>query len=318
MRALGLSGSVALVTGSCGFIGSHLVAALCAAGSSVVGISRHLSGTVHSGVQYIEGDVICAEQMHGIVSNVRPDFVFHLASSKNKAAATHGFRESINNDLLGTLNLVEACMHIGCVKRFVHLGSCEVYGATEVPFRECFREAPVNAYSFSKTAITHMLQTLSEANDFNAVELRPSVVYGPGQGEGMFIPSLIKSLLAKRHFPMSGGGQTRDFIYIDDLIAAMLLAAEKPDCEGEVINVCGGAPVKLLGVAGTIAKLIGDDASELLGIGELPYRTGEAMDYWADNQKANSLLGWNPRMELVDGLAKTVEYYQSVMHTGAE
>jgi len=312
-RVVGLSGSTVLVTGAGGFIGCHLSAALRDAGARVVGFSRQMPASGQAGVQYLEGDLANAGQVGEAVSDLAPDYVFHLASLKNKATGMDDLRAALRNDVFGTLNLVEACLRAGSVKRFVHLGSCEVYGGMEAPFREQAREAPVSAYSYAKVSVSHLLQMLGGLHNFAAVELRPSVVYGPGQPAGMFVPTVIASLLAGKHFPMSEGEQTRDFVYVGDVVEAMLLAAVNPDCSGQIINVSSGSPVSIRRVAAMVAEQIGGGAHDLLGIGEQPYRSGEAMQYWADNSKAEAVLGWKPRVPLSDGLSRSIDYYRRSM-----
>jgi len=300
-----------LITGASGFIGSHLVRACKASGAQVFGFSRRRSGELATD-NSIAGDITNRELLLDVISTVKPAYVFHLAADKSRYASTADFRHCLETNLMGTLNLVEACMSVVPQVKFISVGTCEEYGA-HAPFSESMREAPVSAYSCSKVAVSHLLQTFHHVHRFPAVIVRPSLAYGPGQDNSMFIPALIKSLLADRRFAMSGGEQTRDFVYIDDLVEAVMLAATCPDTDGRVINVSSFESVRILDLARTIADLVGAGASELLDVGELAYRPGETMNYFSDNREAARLLGWKPSVNLHSGLSRTVEFYRDTM-----
>jgi UDP-glucose 4-epimerase len=138
-----------------------------------------------------------------------------------------------------------------------------------------------------------------------AVELRPTLAYGPGQPPDLFLPALIQALAEGRRFPMSGGEQTRDFVFVADLIEAVLAALVTPEAAGRVINVGSGQPVTLAELARRVEGAMG--AEGLVGLGEVPYRTGEVMDYWVDASLALDLLGWRPCVALDDGLRITID-----------
>lgn len=283
-----LSGASVLVTGASGFVGQHLIAALRRAGA----------------------DVHCYSRSDGAVARVveknRPHHVFHLAASRARSGSLDAFDAALEQNIQATLGLIGACITVGTVRSFVTVGTCDEYGACDAPFTEAMREKPSTAYGWSKASITNLLLSMFQAQAFPAVVLRASVVYGPGQGADMFLPALIGALSAGRHFPMSAGEQTRDFLFVGDLVEAMMLAATAPVAVGEIINVAGGFPTRLLDAAFLVADLIGPNARSLLGVGSVAYRANEQMSYWADIAKANRILGWTPRTHLADGLAATV------------
>ena len=299
-----------IITGATGFIGRHLAQAVAASGASVYGLSRSESyiADVHGYVC----DITDRRLLNEIVGDVRPSHIFHLAGNKARSANIKDFRQCIDENLIGTLNLLEACEAASCVPRFISLGTCEEYGGAEAPYLETTREVPVSAYSCSKVAMTQLLQTYHRIHGFPTVVLRPSLAYGPGQGDEMFLPALIRSLLSGQRFAMSRGGQTRDYVYIDDLIRAILLAAERPEAIGQVINISSGMPTRIIDVTRLAVNLIGKEAEALLDIGKIAYRQGEAMNYWANRAKAKQLLGWEPGVNLCDGMARTVAYYKSI------
>lgn len=299
-----------LVTGATGFIGHHLQGALASLGARLFVLSRGPLTNLSPDF-CITGDVTDRSYVLEAVSAVRPSVVFHLASTKKRSIDTVAFRESIEENVLGTLNLIEACEKLSTLKSFITIGTCEEYGNSERPCNENMRETPVSAYSYSKLAVTNLLQTYWRVKAFPVTILRPSLAYGPGQKDDMFLPCLIQALLRGDRFAMSAGCQTRDFIYIDDLIDAILSAALFPDARGEIINVCSEEPVWIKDLAIMVADLVGKDTLKLLEIGKIENRPGEIMDYRPENSKAKKLLRWHPKMKLLDGLARTVDFYRA-------
>ena len=170
------------------------------------------------------------------------------------------------------------------------------------------RELPVNAYSQSKQSLTHLCEVLHHLHGLPVVILRPSIAYGPGQSTDMFLPALIRALLTDTPFAMTAGGQTRDFVYVSDVVDAMLLAATRAGVAGEILNIGSGQPVTIATLAQKVAAIIGKP--ELLQIGKLPYRQGEVMSYSVDAGKACALLGWAPQVGLDEGLAATIDSFR--------
>ncbi len=252
------------------------------------------------------GNLLNKNQIYGLISDVKPDVVFHLAADKFRTQSNISqLRNSLDVNFLGTLNLVEACLNIGSLEQFVFLGTCEEYGESSTAFLETQRENPISGYGFSKMMATHLLQSLNKAKEFPATILRPSIAYGPGQSTDMFLTALIDSLMKGKHFDMSGGEQIRDFIFVDDLVDACLLAIDG-NAVGRVVNIGGGQSIPLREVAVLTAEIISDSAPELIRFGALPYRDSEIMHYSIDVSVSRALLGWFPRTTLRDGIKKTV------------
>lgn len=305
---------VALITGISGFIGKHLAATLRDRGVKVVGVKRNPEQ-----LEQIDGAIICGDItdrafVSDIVQEYQPDAVFHLAANKSRIGGIEDFRQCLEDNLIGTLNLAEACVDKPFVQRFVAMGTCEEYGQSTVPFIEEMRESPISAYSLSKTASTHLLQTLHRTHQLPVVVLRPSLAYGPGQAADMFLPALIQALLKNKPFSMSGGQQTRDYVYIDDLIEAVILAATLPGALGKVINVGSGVPVLLKDLALIVAQKVGVNAEELVELGTKCYRPNEIMEYVASYRAAERILGWSPKTSLEKGLNVTVEHYRQLIN----
>lgn len=311
MPASQLKGATVLISGVTGFIGRHLAGALNVSGARVYGLSRAGAPDFAEGHCFV-CDISDRPHVNEIIYEIRPSYIFHLAANKARSAEIEDFRRCIDQNLIGTLNLLEACQLSSCKPRFITLGTCEEYGGADAPYFEMMREMPVSAYSCSKVAATQLLQTFHRIHGFPVVVLRPSLAYGPGQGDEMFLPALIRSLLRGQRFAMSRGEQTRDYVYIDDVIAATLQAAVCSDATGQVINISSGEPSRIVDVTKLVVGLIGNNVESLLDIGKIEYRQGEAMNYWADRTKAKQLLDWEPNVALRDGLARTVEHYRAI------
>lgn len=299
-----------LVTGAAGFVGRHLCRALHREGAETIGLRRDSSPPIDGADAEHLADICDQAVVSSLVRTIQPDVVIHLAASKQRdASSAESVYDTVQTNVIGTVNLVDACMKLPRLTRFVSMGTCEEYGVRPTPFREIDREAPTTAYGASKAAATQLLLGLSRGHGFPVVVLRPSVAYGPGQNTDMFIPALVSALVSGQRFPMTDGSQTRDFVYVEDLVDALLLASDADTCLGHVINISSASSIRIATLARKVAQLIGSDSERLLEIGALPHRSGGAAEYEADNSLARTLLGWSPQVSLHDGLRQTIAHY---------
>lgn len=301
-------GKRVLVTGAAGFVGRHLVRTLHAAGAELALLLRQ-PWPEFEGLPLFIGDLRRREFVAEAVQASRPEIVFHLAASRVRSLTAAAFAEAIDINLIGSLHLLEALEQSACASRIVMLGTAEEYGRGQVPFSEDVRESPVSAYSLSKLGTTHLAQMMAHTLGLPTTVLRPSVAYGPEQREDMFLPALIRALLRGEHFAMTAGEQTRDFIYIDDLIQALGQAGLAKTTAGEIINIGGGSAIRITDLVDHVERLTG--APGLAIRGAVPYRPGEAMNYQLDIAKADLLLEWQPRTTLELGLERTVAWYKA-------
>ncbi len=299
-----------LVTGARGFIGGYIVEALQQRHAVVTVLNRMPSRADASFLQHT-GDLRDAGFVRDCVSSVRPEIVFHLAAFKERTPELAAFSDAISTNVMGSLNLFTALHEQKGVGSIVVVGTAEEYGHHSAPFVEQMREAPVTAYSFSKACTTQLCDILYRLYQLPAVVVRPTIVYGPRQGSDMFLPALIESLLLGRPFPMTAGQQTRDFLYITDLVDGLLRAATTPSACGEVVNLGSGRPVSIGKLALDIERMLGKVG--LVRLGALPYRPKEVMSYSVDIRKAAEVLNWRPTVSLEQGLAHTIQYCQSAL-----
>jgi nucleoside-diphosphate-sugar epimerase len=306
-----LRGSSILVTGASGFIGGHLVKRLSKAGAEVVQTVGAKSDSMHDSCNKIQLDLFEKHRVEDFFLKFKPDYVIHLAYKKSGRLVNQEFRELYDQNIALSLNVIEASLANQNIKGFIFLGSCDEYGVVEKPFLELSQERPINSYGLSKLAVTKILQGLFQAQNFPATILRPSIVYGPGQGVDMFVPSIISCLLAQKEFPMTFGEQLRDFIYIDDLVDAIIyVMLTGARAYGSAINIGSGVSYLLKDVANLIAGMIGESASSLIQMGAMNYRINEAMEYSVNIDLAGKLLGWTPRVSLNSGLESTIDFYR--------
>lgn len=291
--------SVVLITGINGFVGKNLKIHLLKEGHTVYGVD--LTG---DGKSTFSCDLRHKPSLVNVVKKTKPAYVFHLAASFNRDMRL--LRDSLEVNLLGTMNLIDSLAETN-LRQFITLDTSEIYSG-KVPFKEDGSVSPRSPYSLSKYQTTLMLQLLHSIDNFPASILRPSTVFGPHQSGGMFIPSLIKSVINDKKFQMTKGVQTRDFIFVEDLIRGILKTMDNRTSIGEVINLGSGNEVSLKEVTRQVLDLTGKP--EVLIKTSLPYRPEEQMRYVLDIRKAKKILNWTPKTSLEAGLRKTIEWFK--------
>ena len=297
-----------LITGANGFVGRHLSEELLSSGAKVSQIFRSILSLSHK----VEGcyalDLSNRDEVIKVFSELQPDYVIHLAGDKNRSGDVTQLRDQYDQNVLILLNIIDACRALTCFKRLVFLGSCDEYGQCLTPYEETQKEMPTSAYGLSKLIATQILSGLYLGNQFPSVVLRPTVIYGPGQGDEMFLSALIRSLLNGNSFAMTEGEQFRDFIYIDDVVSAIIGAVNADErINGNIINIGAGASCRLRNVAMMSAKLIDPEAGRLIKFGAVPYRSNEIMDYSVVVARAKELLDWSPSTDLRDGVKRVID-----------
>ncbi|MBT8447929.1 MAG: SDR family NAD(P)-dependent oxidoreductase, partial [Gammaproteobacteria bacterium] len=290
-------GTRVFVTGATGFIGTHLVRRLYAEGAAISilvrpGSSPTALDDLLPSLQLIEGDLTDRAAIEGAVRAARPERVFHLGAFTNVSRDPQVAEEAMRVNLHGTMQLLQA-LEGGDLKCFVASGSCEEYGAAPAPFHEALAPAPVSPYSVSKAAATLWCLMRHRTAGLPVVVVRPFLVYGPGQDTSRLLPSAIVAALAGQDFPMTGGEQTREFTYVDDIVEGYLRAAAVPEAIGEIFNLGTGIEVPVRDVVEKIYALSGSSGRPLPGA--LPYRPAEIWRFAAVTDKARRILGWQHR-----------------------
>ena len=294
-----------LITGGSGFIGKHLRKKLSDYGAITSIIDKNPQYT--NSINTIKCDICDYKNLEKVIRDISPEIVFHLAANINRTSEFDIIRNMISVNLIGTLNLLEALKNISSCRSIIVAGTSEEYGNNQVPFKEYYKEDPISPYSFSKVSVSYLCKMLFNIYKLPIIILRPTLAYGPGQKETMFIPTLIKALLRNERFIMTPGEQTRDFVFIDDLVNAYVRAGVSEGHFGEIFNIGSGKAYKIKDIAYKIASFL--DKRDFLEIGARDYRKSEIMSYFVDISKAKNCLNWAPKIEIDEGLKKTIEWY---------
>ncbi len=306
-----------LVTGGAGFIGSHLVDALAERGDEVVvlddlssGKRSNLEAATAAGAILLEGDITDPEAVSRAVAGSRPEQIFHLAAQIDvrRSMADPVFDLSVN--VAGTINLLEAAAGAG-TSRFVFASTGgAIYGEgmdRELPLAEEADRRPDAPYGQSKLAAEGYLDLYGRQRGISTVALRLGNVYGPRQdphGEAGVVAIFCGALLAGRPPTVFGSGlQTRDYIFVGDVVRALLAASEKRDLTG-AYNVGTGQEASVLDVGNAIADALGMKFEPKMA----PHRPGEVQRIAIDSALAGQEMGWRPETPLKDGLANTARW----------
>jgi len=313
-------GRRALVTGGAGFIGSHLVAGLVAEGWRVRVLDDLSSGReanladVAAEVELLRGDVRDERALARAADGV--EVVFHQAAlasvplSVAEPLRTH----SVNVD--GTLHVLEAARRAG-VRRVVYAASSSAYGdGEELPKLESMPANPVSPYALQKHAGELYCRLYTSLYRLEAVALRYFNIFGPRQDPASeyaaVIPRFICAALAGEGATIFGDGeQTRDFAFVQDAVRANLLAADAERAPGEVINVATGRSTSLNQLWHAIRAITGVRADAR----HAPARAGDVRASVADLSRARELLGFEPAIDLQEGLRRTTEYFAKRAHS---
>lgn len=299
-----------LVIGGTGFIGHHFVKAARDEGWVVTSISLNPSSPSHQveGVNYYQADLMDATSVRNTLSEAF-DYVVNLGGYIDHTLFRNGGRRLIDAHFNGLQNLIEVLPREP-LKRFVQIGSSDEYGNAAAPQHEDLREQPISPYSLGKVANTHFLQMLHRTESFPAITLRLFLTYGPGQDEKRFLPQIIKGCLSDAEFPVSDGQQLRDFCYVEDTVRVILMALLSEKAEGQVFNVGSGTPVSIRSMINMVCSIIGKGRPQY---GKIPSRPGENMALYANVERTFDVLGWTPRVDLEEGLRRTIQWVQETL-----
>ena len=302
-----------LVTGGAGFIGSNLVRGLLERGDRVrvldnfsTGRRGNLTG-LETDVEVVEGELRSYERVHAAVRGC--ELVFHLGALGSVPRSVQDPLTTSAVNVEGTMNVLLAARDEG-VRRVVFASSSSVYGnAPELPLRESMAPDPISPYGVAKLAAERYCVSFSRVyHSFETVVLRYFNVFGPRQDPtsqyAAVVPLFLTAVSAGRPVTIfDDGEQSRDFTYVDNVVAANLRAADAQGASGRIFNISGGTPTSVNELADTIARLLGKPLEKTY----LPARPGDLRNSWADRAEAREALGWEPHVGLEDGLRLTAE-----------
>jgi nucleoside-diphosphate-sugar epimerase len=305
-----------LVTGGAGFIGSSLAERLLANGERVRILDDFSSGrrsnveSLRGRVEIVEGTIVDPATVSRCMEGV--EVVFHEAAIPSVARSVDDPGRSILANVQGTTVVLD-CARRGRVKRLVFAASSSAYGDTPVlPKVETMEPRPLSPYAVSKATGEQLLRVFASLYPIETVSLRYFNVFGPRQDPSSHyaavIPKFVTAALRKEPATIFGDGeQTRDFCFIDNVVNANLLAASTPKkLAGQVVNIACGDRTSLNELWRMVGKLTGYSAAPRYE----PTRPGDVRDSLADIGAAQSLLGYEPKVRLEEGLRRTIDAFR--------
>ncbi len=299
----------AVVTGGAGFIGSHLVDRLIESGWDVLVIDNLSSGKedyINKNAHFIKED-IRSHNIKGIIKDFKPSVIFHLAAQIDVRISLNNPVEDADINILGTLNLIKSAREIRDIKFIFSSTGGAIYGNVDFADERTL-PLPISPYGVSKLACEGYIRSLSPNYHFRYTNLRYGNVYGPRQdpnGEAGVIAILIGKILKGEEPILYGYGKmVRDYVYVENVVDANMLAIENGD--NNTVNIGTGKP--------TTVNEIYENLSEILHTKIVPERMekrpGEIDRVSLNPAKAAKILGWKPKTSLRDGLKKTAEWFK--------
>lgn len=303
----------ALVTGGAGFIGSHIAHRLVREGHEVVVLDNLSSGklenlaAIREQVRFVEGDVRDRAAVEAVTAGC--EVVFHEAAIVSVPYSVEHPEESHDVNIEGTINVLQAARKAK-TRRVVFASSAAIYGEEPtLPKVETLLPEPVSPYGVEKLTGEHYLATWSRLFGLETVALRYFNVFGPRQDPSSAYSGVISifgdRILAGKPITFFGDGkQCRDFVYVDNVVSANILAATRPNVSGRVFNVGCGARTTLLELAELIGKTAGKPVERSFGAS----RAGDIAESVADIGRARRELGYEPTVGVAEGLARLIAH----------
>jgi NAD dependent epimerase/dehydratase len=316
--------SKVLVTGAGGFIGSHLVEQLVRRGDQVRALVHYnsrnnwgclefLPEVVKSNLEVVSGDVTDPFGVRKAVEGC--ETVFHLAALIGIPYSYLAPQSYVNTNVLGTLNVMQACLDCKVMK-VVHTSTSETYGtAIYTPIDERHPLQGQSPYSASKIGADMIAESYCRSFRLPVATIRPFNTYGPRQSARAVIPAIISQVITgQKQIKLGSLSPIRDLNFVGDTVRAFVQISESARSVGEVINVGYGKGISIGELAKTIADLMGRDVKVVSDAKRVRPENSEVFKLVCANSKAKDLAGWQPSYSLKDGLKETIAFIETHMH----
>ncbi len=314
-------GRKVVVTGAAGFIGSHLVEELVAAGAQVTalvhynarsdfGHLRRLEPHTFGQIEVVSGDVRDPFIVRSVVRGNA--VVFHLAALIGIPYSYVAPQSYVDTNVMGTLNVLQACVAEG-VERLVNTSTSEVYGtARYVPIDEHHPLQGQSPYAATKIGADKLVESFYLSYGTPVVTVRPFNTYGPRQSARAIIPAILSQIVAGHDTLRLGSlDPVRDFTYVKDTVRGFLAVAESPNAVGEVTNIGTGQGTSIRALVDACCEVAGRHVDVVLDAPRVRPEKSEVMHLVCDNTKAATLAQWAPKFTLREGLSQTLRFIQS-------
>jgi UDP-glucose 4-epimerase len=297
-----------LITGGYGFIGRHLLNAVAAECSSTAVLGRGQPDAATLGElarhEFVRADLTDRNDVVEGIRQFEPDIIFHLAAWPDQAESPEQFRACVETNTLGTLGVLEGARRTSAA--LVVGDSVKSYGNAGLPYCSEIPETPNSSYAISKVAAWNMARLYSELYGLHITCIRPTLIYGPGQGLNL-LEYVIDCVWENRsEIALKGGTQTRDPLYISDAVRAYLAAAAGiEEISGKVINIGGGEEYSVHDIAELVVRIAGG-SGPIVDSAE-DSRPTEIWRSYCDNSEAREALGWEPQVSLEEGIGQILQ-----------
>lgn len=316
-----IAGRAVFVTGADGFIGSHLVELLVASGAKVralvfynswneKGWLRDVPPRTLEQVDLLPGDIRDSERVRQGVKGA--EYVFHLSSLVAIPYSYDAPRSYVETNVIGAVNVLQACRESDTLERLVHVSTSEVYGtAQQVPISENHPLVGQSPYSASKIAADKMAESFHRSFGVPVVTARPFNTYGPRQTARAVIPTIAAQLVAGSDTLKLGSlTPTRDFNYVTDTAAGLLALALCPRAEGQVVNIGSGEEWSIQQVVDMLSEIVGRKVKVETENERIRPEASEVNRLLADNRRIRDLTGWQSKVPFRQGLEHTVQWIE--------
>jgi NAD dependent epimerase/dehydratase len=306
-----------LVTGAAGFIGSHLTEALLALGAQVTALAQYNSRSdlgwlenvaKHESLTIVHGDVRDPFLMAKLTKNCHT--VFHLAALIGIPYSYQAPQSYLETNLNGTLNILEGA-RLNQVNQVVITSTSEVYGTAIItPMTENHPLQAQSPYSASKIAADALATSYAASFKLPVTLVRPFNTYGPRQSARAIIPTIITQALRDKSLKLGNLVPVRDFNFVEDTVDGFLRAAMYREKAGETFNLATGAPTSIAGLIAAVAQIMNMDLPTEVAMERTRPSTSEVFKLIGDATKAKELLGWQPKHSILEGLIKTIAWFE--------
>ncbi|HBA84124.1 MAG TPA: NAD-dependent dehydratase [Verrucomicrobia bacterium] len=313
------NGKKAVVTGACGFIGSHLAEALVRRGAHATAlVFYNAAGSngwmdavppdVRKDIELVAGDIRDADFMRRLIGP--GDTVFHLAALIGIPYSYTSPRSYVDTNITGTLNILEAARQAGA--RVINTSTSEVYGtALHVPIDEAHPLQAQSPYSATKIAAEKLAESYFKSFELPVTTVRPFNTFGPRQSPRAVIPTILLQLIAGQdEISLGDPGTTRDFNFVADTVEGLIRVAECDRTVGVTVNIGTGSDISVEQVVALAGKLLGRQPTIRMDARRLRPAASEVRRLQAGNELLKSLIGWTPPARVEEGLRITADWLQ--------
>ena len=306
-----------VVTGAGGFIGSHLVEELLSIGAEVTAFVRYnsksdfgfINNLKNNNLTICQGDLRDFDSVNNAIKG--KEIVFHLGASVGIPYSYVNPWDAFETNVRGTLNVLTSVKNFN-IEKMIHTSTSETYGTAQyTPMDELHPLKGQSPYSASKIAADKLVESFWLSYDTPVATVRPFNTYGPRQSARAIIPTIINQALTKNKVSLGSLDPKRDLTFVRDTVAGFISIANSPKTLGEVVNLGSGSAISIGDLANKIIDLIGTDVEiNFDGSRERPEKS-EVMHLCGDTSKVFELTGWNPEIDINEGLRLTIDWIKS-------